>query len=172
VSGRTRASASAGVELPREWSFRGSGASASTRQNADQCSTALDALLYRAASHEGGERGFARARGDHRAHESLVAFSCKIRWFCPSAPSTQSPRHRSPPHGPPPPPHRPPECRSGSPQAFPPDVSPGPRPAQTTPTVAQQDPSAPQSLLRASAVCPGPDAPACIPQGTEPERPL
>jgi len=30
------------------------------------------------------ERGFARVRCDHCAHEYLVAFSCKGRWFCPS----------------------------------------------------------------------------------------
>ena len=30
------------------------------------------------------ERGFARVRCDHCAHEYLHAFSCKGRWFCPS----------------------------------------------------------------------------------------
>ncbi|MFM8360669.1 MAG: transposase, partial [Verrucomicrobiota bacterium] len=30
------------------------------------------------------ERGFARVRCDHCAHEYLLAFSCKGRWFCPS----------------------------------------------------------------------------------------
>ena len=30
------------------------------------------------------ERGFARVRCDRCAHENLVAFSCKGRWFCPS----------------------------------------------------------------------------------------
>ncbi|MGZ4964360.1 MAG: IS91 family transposase [Limisphaerales bacterium] len=30
------------------------------------------------------DRGFARIRCDHCQHESLLAFSCKSRWFCPS----------------------------------------------------------------------------------------
>jgi len=30
------------------------------------------------------EQGFARVRCDHCAHEYLLAFSCKGRWFCPS----------------------------------------------------------------------------------------